>query len=59
MFDGATLGPGVWPDITTGSVTVTVPAPAAPVASTDQIQLRVAFVDPADRMGDVSDAVSV
>jgi hypothetical protein len=59
VFDGATLDPGVWPDITTGSITVTVPAPAAPVVSTDQIHVRVAFVDPAGRMGDVSDAVSV
>jgi hypothetical protein len=58
IFNGATVDPGTWPDITTGSVTVTVAPATAPGVSSDPIQLRLAFVDPTGRVGDVSDPIN-
>lgn len=50
VADGTPLADGVWPDLSSGAVTVTVTAPPPGVAAASPITLRVGVVDPVGRM---------
>lgn len=42
---------GIWPDLSDGAVTFTVAPPAAPGDPNDPINVRLAYIDPAGRLG--------
>jgi hypothetical protein len=45
---------GAWPDITSGSITITVQSPDSPAAPAGPITIRVAYVDPTGRLGELT-----
>jgi hypothetical protein len=51
---GGTSPDGTWPALGSGPVTVTVPPPVPPAAPTGPLTVRLAYVDPAGRLGDLT-----
>jgi hypothetical protein len=55
IADGVPLADGLWPDLSSGAVTVTVPAPPAGVAAASPITFRIGVVDPVGRMSTLTE----